>query len=62
MSFVPEHTSAFRRHASPGASVVAPVSSGGKSALRQVQTSNNTCVGVESQLLWVQDRAQDFQL
>ena len=30
----------------------------GKSALCRVQTSNNTCVGVESQLHWVQDRAQ----
>ena len=29
----------------------------GKSALHQVQTSNDTCFGVESKLHWVQDRA-----
>ena len=29
----------------------------GKSALRRVQTSNDTCVCVESKLRWVQDRA-----
>ena len=59
VSFAPEHASAFSRHASTGASVVAPVCCGGKSALRRVQTSNNTCVGVESQSRWVQDRAQN---
>ena len=39
------------------ASLAAPVCYGGKSALRRVQTSNDTCVSVESQLRWVQDRA-----
>ena len=29
----------------------------GKSALRRVQTINDTCVGVENKLRWVQDRA-----
>ena len=38
---------------------MAPGCAGGKSALRRVQTSNDTCVGVESQLRWVQDRSLD---
>ena len=37
-------------------SVVARVHCGGKSALRRVQTSNDTCVSVESKLRWVPDR------
>ena len=32
---------------------------GGKSALHQVQTSNDTCFSVESKLPWVQDRAHE---
>ena len=59
---MPEHACAFRRHASPGASVMATVCCGIKSALRQVQTSNDTCVGVENQLRWVQDRALNVAL
>ena len=47
-SFALEHAFAFRRHAFP--SVVARVYCGGKSVLSRVQTSNDTCVGVESKL------------
>ena len=36
---------------------VAPVCFGEKSALRRVQTRNDTCVSVESQLHWARDRA-----
>ena len=57
VSFVPDHVSAFCRNASPGASVLPPVCCGGKSALRWVQTSKGTCISVENQLRWVQDRA-----
>ena len=52
------HASSFQRHASQGASLVARVCCGGKSAIRLVQTSYDKCVGVESNLRWVQDRAQ----
>ena len=44
VSFAPEHAPAFHRHASQGASLVARVCCGGKSALRWVQTSNDTCI------------------
>ena len=51
VSFVPEQASAFRRHASQGASLVAQVCCGGKSAFPRVQTSKDTCVGVKSYAL-----------
>ena len=40
----------------------AVVCCGGKSALHRVQTSNDTCAAVESQLRWVQDRAHRLKL
>ena len=62
VSFAPEQASAFRRHASQGASLVVQVCCGGILALHWVQTSKETCVGVESQLRWMQDRAHRIVL
>ena len=52
VSFAPEHASRLSRGECSGGSLL-----WGKICLCRVQTSNDTCVGIESQLRWVQGKA-----
>jgi hypothetical protein len=57
-TFAPEHASSFRRTAPMGARSFPnlPTRGGGGKRTLRYKTGNDTCVSVESQFRWMQDR------